>query len=501
MLIKDDIFMDFAITGSDSSRSILGRKSISYRDYVLNQPLSDTLFGGAVALIRPRGVETKDERFWSESRHDTLNKRERGVYKTVDSLNNYRPFRRFMSGLRLVLEGYTPVGMFDVGPANAFYSFNDIEGFRGRLGGLTNYKFSQDLILDGYAAYGFSDKKWKGYAGARYSLHGNAGRFPFNQFKAWYTNEIKIPGQELQFVTEDNFLLSFKRGVNNKMIYNRTIGLEYIFENANNGWSFSSSIKNTELSPAGILNFEYQKDDVTAQKPFLTTSEIGVMLRYAPNQQFYQGINFRVPILNRYPIVEFMYSKGFKGVLNSEFDNHTLSLKAEKIFYISPFGWADVIVEGGRVFGQVPYPLLVAHRANQTYSYQMESFNLMNFLEFVSDKYASINIYYNMNGLIFNRIPLIKKLKWREAFTFKSIWGGVDADNLPNSTNGLLKFPTDENNKTITYTLEKEPYIEASVGISNIFRFVRVDYVRRLTYLNHPGISQDGIRARIKVDF
>jgi hypothetical protein len=160
-----------------------------------------------------------------------------------------------------------------------------------------------------------------------------------------------------------------------------------------------------------------------------------------------------------------------------------------------------VIVEGGRVFGQVPYPLLVAHRANQTYSYQMESFNLMNFLEFVSDKYASINIYYNMNGLIFNRIPLIKKLKWREAFTFKSIWGGVDADNLPNSTNGLLKFPTDENNKTITYTLEKEPYIEASVGISNIFRFVRVDYVRRLTYLNHPGISQDGIRARIKVDF
>jgi Family of unknown function (DUF5686)/CarboxypepD_reg-like domain len=499
MLAKDEIFMDFGFAKGDSTRSILGAKTTSYQKYQLNTPLPDSLFATQAIVFRDDKYLIRNEQYWVENRHDTLTKTESGVYKTVDSLNNYKPFKRFMSGIRLVLEGYNSVGGFDIGPVNTFYSFNDIEGFRLRLGGRTNMSFSKKLMLEGYAAYGFKDEKWKGYAGLRYNFSKDRLlRFPYNQLKAWYSYEVRIPGQQLQFVQEDNFLLSFKRGVNDKMFYTKTAGLEYLRE-SRSGFAYTFSAKHIEHEPTPALLTDYT--DQTKPKPKIITTELGLMLRYAPNEKFYEGATYRTPILTKYPIFEFWYNAGIKGVLNSQYNYNEVKLKVEKVFYISPLGISDVIVEGGRTFGQAAYPLLTVHRANQTYAYQMESFNLMNFMEFVSDKYASFNIYHNFGGVMFNRVPLLKKLKWREVFTFKALWGGLDAKNEPTVDNNLLRFPLDANGQKLTYTLERQPYMEASVGISNIFRFIRVDYVRRLNYLNHPGVTDWGIRTRVKVEF
>ncbi|MCY7329855.1 MAG: DUF5686 family protein, partial [Saprospiraceae bacterium] len=156
---------------------------------------------------------------------------------------------------------------------------------------------------------------------------------------------------------------------------------------------------------------------------------------------------------------------------------------------------------GGRVLGQVPYPLLEIHRANQTFSYQLQAYNLMNFLEFASDKYVALNIQHNFNGFFFNKVPLLRRLKWREVLSFKALYGGLDEKNKPTDTNGLLRFPVDDKGRTVTQTLESQPYIEASVGIANIFHIFRVDYVRRMTYTDLPGVSKWGIRARFKFDF
>ena len=501
MLTKDDIFIDFGITKKDSTRSILGRKTTSYRNYTVNKPLPDSLFVTKAITFRAPDALKKTEVYWTENRHDTLTKVEQGLYKTVDSLNNFKPFKRFMKGLRFLFEGYTPFGGFDLGPVNTFYSFNTIEGFRLRLGGRTNMKFSEHLMLEGYGAYGFKDDKIKGYAGMRYNFGaGRLMRFPYNQLKLWYQDEIKIPGQELQFVQEDNLFLSIKRGVNNKMIYTATAGAEYLKE-FQGGFSFNLSAKNIRQRPAGALLFDYDYKGEHQFKDMITSSELGMMMRFAPNEQFYEGATYRSPILNKYPIFEVRYSKGLKGVVNGEYDYHRFQFKAEKVFYLPPFGYSDLIVEAGRTLGQVPYPLLTAHKANQTYAYQMESFNLMNFLEFVSDKYASVNYYHNFQGVFFGRIPLLKKLKWREVFTFKSLWGGIDAKNLPNSDNNLLRFPVDENGQVLTHSLDKKPYIETSVGISNIFKVVRIDYVRRLNYTDLPNVSKSGIRARVKMEF
>ena len=501
MLTKDEIFMDFGLTRSENARSLLGRKVTSYSNYQLNEFLPDSLFRTKVNQFRDDNADVRTETYWVEHRHDTLSTHERGIYKMVDSLNNYKPFRRFMGTVKFLFEGYTPIGGFDIGPANTFYSFNDVEGFRARLGGRTNLKFSKHLMLETYGAYGFKDKKLKGYAAAYYAFGSTHPiRYPIHRLKVWYQDDVKIPGQNLKFVQEDNFFLSFKRGVNNKMYYTRTAGLEYLKENYD-GISYTFSAQNIRYRPAGALKFDYEFQDGLFYQEEVNTTELSVSLRYAPNEQFYQGATYRTPILNKYPIFTADYAAGISNFLGSGYNYHRVTLKAEKTFYLSPIGWSIVVMEGGRVFGQVPYPLLIAHRANQTYAYQLESYNLMNFLEFASDKYVSINAYHNFGGFFFNRVPLLRKLKWREVVTLKALWGGLDEKNRPSRENGLLLFPVDDEGNTITYTLDKKPYMEASVGIANIFKFVRLDLVKRLTYTEHPGISKLGVRMRFKLEF
>ncbi|MGE0569301.1 MAG: DUF5686 family protein, partial [Bacteroidia bacterium] len=224
-------------------------------------------------------------------------------------------------------------------------------------------------------------------------------------------------------------------------------------------------------------------------------------LRWAPNEKFYQGKTYRIPISFKNPIFTLRYVQGIKGLLGGEYDYQNISLNIYKRFYFSQLGYTDVVLEGGKIFGKVPFPLLDIHRANQTYAYQLQSYNLMNFLEFVSDQYASINIDHSFNGFFFNKIPLFKKLKWREAVTLKVLYGSINSNNNPANNSQLLRFPVTSEGVPITYSLSEKPYIEGSVAIANIFKFFRVDLVKRFTYLDHPNISQLGIRVRFKFDF
>ncbi len=503
MLSQDVVTMDFSARRDTNARAIIGRKTTSYRNYTLNQPLPDQLFKFSGLTQYAENANQQTASFWEKSRHISLSKREKGIQETVDTLKNYRPFKRFVSVARIFVEGYHSIndGGFEVGPVNTFYSFNPVEGFRARLGGRTNMKFARDLQLEGYLAYGTKDERWKSYVGATYAF-GNQQikRFPLDQVKVWYQDEVKIPGQELQFVQEDNFFLSFKRGVNDKMIYNRVFGVEYLKELASH-FSYAFTAKTTRQMPAGALRFEYGSPEHPSFDPELQTAEFGVHLRFAPNERFYQGGNYRTPILNRHPVFNLWYNLGVRGILGSEYQYHSLQAKVEKLFYVAPMGRTTVVLEGGRIFGTLPYPLLKAHRANQSFAYQLESYNLMNFMEFISDKYASVNVTQNFWGFFFNRIPLLNRLKLREMVSFKGLWGGLDNANRPTEDNGLLLFPTNPDGTPLSYALGNKPYMEASVGVSNIFKILRVDYVRRLSYLDHPNVAKWGIRVRFKVEF
>jgi hypothetical protein len=169
---------------------------------------------------------------------------------------------------------------------------------------------------------------------------------------------------------------------------------------------------------------------------------------------------------------------------------------------MSQLGYTDVTLEGGYIFGQVPYPLLDIHRANQTYGYQLNSYNLMNFLEFVSDKYAAANFDVHFNGFFLNKIPLVRKLKLREVGSFKVLYGSLRSNNNPDNNPDLFVFPTDPlTGEPTTFSLNNGPYIEASVGLANIFKIMRLDFVKRLTYLDHPDVQDWGIRVRFRFDF
>ncbi len=498
-LSKSTILADFGLT-KNKKGGFVGIRTITFKDYQVNKALADTTYDGPAVVIND-DYKHRSDQFWAQNRLDTLSRAESKVYHNIDTLKTIPAYRRTMDILTLVLAGYKSFGPFEVGPANTFYSFNPIEGLRLRVGGRTTPELSKRYYFETYAAYGFKDQKWKGFLSATYSLNDKSiYRFPQNYIRASFQRDTKIPGAALQFVQEDNFLLSFKRGENNKYLYNYFYRLDYVHEYESH-FSYSFGLKNWIQSPAGTLEFINEVNGVPHNVTNLTTTEATVGLRYAPHEQFYQGKIYRIPILSKYPVIALDYTMGLKNVLGSEYNYKSLHLRVDKHFFFSQLGYADATFEAGKIFGQVPYPLLTIPRANQTYAYQVDSYNLMNFLEFANDHYESLNLDQHFNGFFFNKIPLFKKLKWREVISAKALWGGVTNENNPTLHPSLYQFPVAADGRPVTYIMNGTPYIEGSIGIENIFKFFRVDLVKRFNYLNDPDIAKLGIRIRGDFNF
>lgn len=500
-LSKSTLTMEFAL--GDKGGGILGERTVSFEKYKIGEARPDSIYRGQEEEIAYNPEVKTTEEYWKSVRHMPLELREVGIYNNVDTLQTIKSFRRIMDWGTLLLAGYKSFGKFEMGPASTFYSFNPVEGFRLRLGGRTTTDFSKRMFFETYGAYGFRDEKWKYFGAVTYSLNNKSVyTFPLHYIKASYQHDTKIPGAELQFVQEDNFLLSFRRGDNNRWLYNDLAKLEYARE-LPSYLSYKLGFTHWHQRPAGVLLYrQLDADGNLFNVNELTSSEVNFELRYAPKEQFYQGKVYRIPIFNKYPIFTLRYNMGLNNVLNSTNDYHNFSANIFKRVYLSQFGYSDVTLEGGYILGEnIPFPLLAVHRANQTYAYQLNSYNLMNFLEFVSDHYAAINVQYYMNGFLFNKIPLLRRLKWREVVSFKGLWGGLRDENNPNYNNSVYRFSTDENGLPITYALGSTPYVEGSVGITNIFKLVRVDLIRRFNYLDHPNVAKWGVRARVKFDF
>ncbi len=499
-LDKNDMMADFGITKKGKT-GLFGQRSFSYRNYKLNIPHPDTTYGGPT-IETVDDAENHSEQYWVASRgKDTLTTAESSVYHNIDSLKRMPSFRRTMDIVTLLVAGYKSVGPFEIGPSNAFYSFNPVEGVRLRFGGRTTTQLSTRYYFETYGAYGLTDQKWKYFLSGTYSLNNKSiYKFPQNYLRASVQRDTKIPGAELQFVTEDNFLLSFKRGINDKYLYNDYYKLDYVHEYKNH-FSYSVGLKSWKQSPAGSLYFNHTFNGLPHIITDLTTTEVSVGLRYAPHEQFFQGKLYRVDIPSKYPIFSLNYTQAIKDVFGGQYSYKSVHARIDKRFYLSQLGYTDVIAEGEYIFGQIPFPLLTIQRANQTYAYQPDSYNLMNFLEFVSDHNASISINHCFNGFIFNKVPLLKKLKWREYVTFKALYGGVRTENHPELNPLLFQLPVNSDGTPITYLLGKTPYTEGSVGIGNILKFFRVDLVERFNYLDHAYAPRFGIRTRAIFDF
>ncbi len=505
MLTKDKLIIDYNLF-SKKSRGFFGKKTVSYNNYAFNKQRADTIYDKTRKIIKAKDLTQKTDSFWVDARPDTLTEQEKGVYTMIDSIQKIPAFKRTMDIAMLFITGWRSFGPIEVGPVASFYSFNDVEGFRARLGFRTTPNFSKKNLFESYGAYGFKDKKFKYLFSLTHSFNDNYLTNPQHRLTISYQHETVFPGQDLQFLNDDNFLLSFKRGNSDQMLFYNSYKIDYLKEH-NSGFSYNLIYENKTQHPLGTLFFQNDFDTLHFIKQF-TTDAFDINLRYAPNEQFYQGKNYRTPLYNKYPIFQFRHRQGISGLTNGEITYGRTAVNIFKRFYLSVLGFSDVEFEAGKIWGKVPYPLLNLPQANQSFFLQEPSFNMMNFMEFLSDEYTSIKITHNFNGAILNKIPLLKRLKWREIISFKALVGRLTDLNNPDLQPDLYNFPTDnKGNVSIFAFQDKIPYIEMSAGISNIFKFFRIDLLQRLTYLDNPGVpilfgvKGLGIRAKGKVDF
>lgn len=505
LLSKDNLIIDFQI--SKRGMGFFGRKTTLYSDVILNTPPDPKVWKGSEKRIDAKEMFERDESYWRDSRPIPLTEKEANIYVMVDTLRDIPAFKNTLNLINIMSTGYVPVGKVDIGPINGFYGFNEVEGDKVRFGGETNLKFSKKFRLQGQLMYGFKDEKWKYSTQLLYSFNDDFNENPRHHILIKRQHDTNFPGQILEFINEDNFLLSFKRGLANKLIFFTTTKIDYLRELSNN-FSYQFGVETRRERPIGGFNFFYKEGDVTRILPFTDISEAKVRLRWAPNEEFLQGRNYRTNLFNKYPIFTLDLSQGFAGVFSGDYNYTRVKLNIFKKFQFSFLGLAHVYLEGGKLFGEtLPYNLMFLPRANQTYAYQNHSYNMMNFLEFVSDQYVSLNVIYWMNGYLLNKVPLLRKMKLREVFTFKMLYGNVTDQNNPNLNPELIQFPINEDGNQTTFTLEDKPYIEGSIGIDNIFKVLGLDLVRRFNYLDNPnvpelwGVKGLGVRVRLGLEF
>lgn len=482
-----------------AKKGIYGERTVRVMNFNTQADFADSVFDGDLKTRTATALETPDS-FWRQERPINLSAVEQKAYNNMDSLNEIPSFKRLMYTISTFTSGYSDIGPVEIGPVFSFFSFNPVEGFRLRAGGRTTEQFSKLFFADAYAAYGLRDQQWKYYLSGSIALNRKSiFTFPQHFIRLSTHKEVSVPGIDLQFVQVESGLLSFRRGVNDKFFYNNVHKIEYVVE-LKNHMRFWLQYKNHEITPAGILTFETSGVDA-AQVPSVTTSEFALEWRWAPFEQFYQRKLYRKNIPNKYPIITANFKAGLKDFLNGGYDYQQISAQIYKRFFLSPVGLANVTIGGGYLFGQVPYPFLDIARANQTYSFMQQSYNLMNFLEFVSDRYVSVNIDYHLYGFLFNKVPLFKKLNLREVVGFKMLYGGVRPENRPELNDNLFRLPLSQNGERTTFSLEQQPYMEMNVGIENLFNLFRVDLIRRINYLDHPHVTKWGVRASLNFDF
>lgn len=436
---------------------------------------------------------------WNEYRLVPLTKAEGEIGSMMSRLRKYPAIYWSEKVLKMLVNGYVATGKnskFDFGPINSLISYNSLEGVRLRVGGLTTANLSKHWFGRGYVAYGFKDKKVQYSGEIEYSFieKGYHSReFPVNSLRLHYSYDLDEVGQHYVYTNSDNIFLSLKRKGSDLALYKRLAGVTYQIELRNN---FSV-----------IAGFEHRIFESTLMLPFInqngirenhyTLAGFRVELRYAPGEKYVQTATRRVHINKDAPVILLSHELTPKGMLGSRFNLNKTELTVSKRFWLSAFGYIDCLLKGGKIWTKVEYPQLLWQNANLSFTIQPESYSLLNPMEFPMDYYGSIDLSYFANGVLFNRIPLVKKLKLREVVSFKGLMGGLTSKNDPLKNNELWNFP--EN--VATGRLSSKPYMELSVGIDNILTCLRLDYVWRLTYRDYPGVSKGGFRLGAHFSF
>ena len=494
---SSDMKINFGLGGSEGGA--FGRRTMVYSGYDTETAIPPNVFSDSPTVVAV-GADNRSKVYWDNKRPVALTAVEAKTYANLESLQDNRSFRRTLKLGYLLSQSYINAGAIEFGPVEHTYSFNDLEGNRLRIGGRTTPKLSESLYAEAYSAYGTSDKQLKFYGSVAHTLNRRKiGEYPAHYVQLTYQHDAREPGQLLGFRNGDSFIRSFRSGDQDKWSYFDVWKLSHILEFKHH-ITLQTSFVTQQENPTENLHFitaATQPDTIGT----LRTSELVFDLRWAPHETFFQRNLERTPIINEHPIFNLRYTMGLKGPFGGGYSFHALRLSVSKRLFLSQLGLADINLTSGYIFGAVPFPLLDIPYASRTYALAHDAYSLMNDLEFVNDQYIKLHIEHRLHGFILNKIPLLKRLRMREVVGFKALYGDVRAENRPENNPAAYLLPKDIDGNQTTFIMGRRPYMEASAGVENILNVLRVEYVRRLSYLNHPNVDNGGFRFSVKIDF
>ncbi len=489
MVKRQNFIADFNIDeNSKRITGFYGHKTTLYKDYIINKILPDSCYQTKVAVEVDDAAWNKPKEYWDSTRFEELNTEEANIYKMVDTIVTIPAFRNLYDMIAMFTSGYYATNYFDLGPYFTIYSFNQIEGHRFRIGGRTSNKLNDKVRLYGHLAYGTKDQKFKYGLGALFIINKN----PRRSLEFSYKNDMEQLGESVRALKQDNILSSvLRRAPNNSLTmveyYKSTFEYEYF-----NGFSNTLTFTRRNIFPLQNSKFEIFENGKSNPPTYynsIITSEIELKTHFCFKEVFFVDKFNRKSLGSKYPQIDLWYTYGIPSFLNSGFSYHKLQIAIRQRFNVGILGYSKYILSTGKIWGTLPYPILEVHPGNETFSFDDFAYNRMNYYEFISDEYFMANYSHNFQGLLFNHIPLIRKLKWREVVYGKVLLGRINNKNWNYST-----FPNNTSKLT-------KPYYEVGVAIENIFKVLRIDANWRLSYLNKPMVKPFGIMISMRIDF
>lgn len=486
--------------------NLIVKRVTAYTDFDFT-PIPDEQFQRR-EILREGTPVINDEDFWLTRRTEPLTRSEANMPNLIHNLQQKNGFAWVMWIIRALIENYVETSpahkknYVDIGPINTIISSNFIEDVRLRLSAQTTANLNPHLFLKGYAAYGFRDEKIKYLAEIEYSFlkkQYSPQEFPRNSITLSTRYDIMTPSDALLPTDKDNVFTSLKTQTIDHMSYFRQYLIRYEYE-FNNHLAISTQLRQITQTPTGSLF--YQSLDGT-NIPHLKQSEATLSLRFAPGEVIVVTKQRRRPVNHNYPIFTLLHTTGLKGVLGSDYVSNYTELSITKRWWFNSYGRLDLYFRTGAQWNKVPFPLLITAAANNSYTLQPHMFHLINNMEFMMDRFASLDLQWDLSGKLLNRIPLISRLKWREIIGLRTLYGTLTNKNNPELHPGdsqLFQFPS-RNGNPVSFAIDDKPYMELNIGLHNIFKIVRVDYVRRLNYLHQHNAKKHGVRVALQFDF
>ena len=475
-------------------------------------------------IFREPDAAMHDESFWNDYRQVELSKSESKMDSFLDRLTHIKGFKYVLFGFKALVENFVETGdsihpnYVDIGPINTILSANHYDGFRLRASALTNANLSPHLFGSGYVAYGSKTHRvyWRGQL--TYSLNKKAylpREFPQKNLTVYWLDDIVSPFDKFIPTDKDNMFTALHASKVDQYHHTRELHIDYTHEYAD-GLKLNAQFSHTRNHPVDAL-FYQRLDGVgtPTNSPSrwlsgITTAEFKMGITYEPHATYVNTKQRRIKVNHDAPILSLSYTKGINGFLGGQYNYNVTELGIYKRFWLGQFGKFDANLKAGVQWNKVPFPLLIHPAANTSYIIEDNTFYLISNLEFLNDRYASLLTEWDLNGWLFNRIPLLKKLKWRECIGVHVLWGQLSDKNYPATLDytdtDLFYFPghflpdgTYEQN-TVRMD-ERKPYVEWRVGIHNIFKLVEIDYVRRLNYQKDPNTNKWGVRLKVRMTF